>query len=150
MTQRTRTILARGLAVTLLAYWCLLVTLTHMPKVPSVGPNVSDKIRHLLAYGLLAGLLFLTVWGLWPRLRWLAAWVLVIVCAYAAIDELTQPLTGRAAEFGDWLADGSGALLAVVCLSGFRALYPRIRFGRQRATPAQTAACTTIPTASVP
>lgn len=133
MTRRARTILTRALLASLLAYWAFMVAMTHAPKPPPVGPKVSDKLAHFLAYGLFTGLLFLAGWGLWPRLQWLSLAVLAVACGYAAVDEITQPLTGRAAEMGDWLADAGGALVAVVCLTAFRAAYRRVRFGRSEA-----------------
>jgi VanZ family protein len=146
VTRRARTILTRALLAALLAYWAFMVAMTHAPKPPPVGPRINNKLAHFLAYGLLTGLLFLSVWGLRPRLRRMPAWVLGIACAYAALDELTQPLSGRFCEMGDWLADAGGALVAVVCLAAFRAVYQRIRFGRSAASQDRCAA--SIPLAS--
>jgi VanZ family protein len=81
-----------------------------------MGPEVSDKLIHFLAYGLLGGLLFLTLWITRPQLRYLPAIALAILIAYAAFDELTQPIFGRDAAFDDWLADCAGALVAVAVL----------------------------------
>lgn len=109
----------------LLGYWILLATLTHMPRLPQGGPQLGDKTAHFLAYGALGGLLFLTLWTLRPRLPWLPAMALGIALAYGAVDELTQPLSGRICEFGDWLADASGAAIAVASLTIVRLLIMR-------------------------
>lgn len=67
-----------------------------------------DKVAHLAVFGLLATLVLRA-----PGLR--HAWLAVVaVSLFGAADELRQSLTpGRAMEFGDWLADSLGALIAV-------------------------------------
>jgi len=40
--------------------------------------------------------------------------VSIAAAAYGAFDELTQPLFGRSASWGDWLADMVGAAVAVI------------------------------------
>ncbi len=67
-----------------------------------------DKVAHLAVFGLLATLVVRA-----PGLR--HAWVAVVaVSLFGAADELRQSLTpGRFMEFGDWVADSVGALLAV-------------------------------------
>jgi VanZ family protein len=112
--------LRRFLQVALIAYWLFALIMTHIPKPPPIGPEVSDKLIHFLAYGLLGGLLFLTMWITRPQLRYLPPVALAILIAYAAFDELTQPLFGRAAGFDDWLADCAGALVAVAVLGLMR------------------------------
>src|SRR3954453_4356748 len=92
----------------LLAYWPLLLVLTHIPPehVPDVG--VGDKVEHLGAYGLLAGALFVTLWLYKHNLRNLWLIVLFIVLAYGAFDELPQPFFRRDCSLSDWFADASG------------------------------------------
>jgi len=94
--------------------------MTHMPHPPPVGPPVSDKLIHFLAYGLLSGLLFLALWMSRPNMRWLPLVVLGIIVAYAAFDELTQPIFQRDAEFEDFLADSAAAVIAVSVLGTIR------------------------------
>ncbi len=69
-------------------------------------PHPWDKGAHLLAYLLLGYL-----WGRGlgrPLLAVLLAW------GYGGLDELHQSLVpGREVSFGDFLADGAGALLGV-------------------------------------
>src|SRR3954471_4734851 len=106
-------LLRRGLGSLLVAYWGFALVMTHIPHPPPLGPQVSDKLIHFLAYGLLSGLLFLTLWMWRPALRYLPLVVLGIVMAYAAFDELTQPIFGRDCEFLDWAADSSAGIVAV-------------------------------------
>jgi len=113
-------VLRRLLQVILVAYWGFALVMTHLPKPPPVGPEVSDKLIHFLAYGLLTGLLFLTLWISRPGMRHMAWIVLAIVLAYAAFDEATQPLFRRDASFGDWLADSAGAVVAIAVLGPLR------------------------------
>ena len=106
--------------------WIAAFVATHIPKqhLPR-GIHVGDKMLHAAGYFLLGGLLLLTrsAWGAtWPRR---AAWVVLVLAAYAAFDEITQPLVNRAAAVGDWLADTGGALAAVVLGEAILALFRR-------------------------
>lgn len=111
----------------LLLYWAGIFTLTHLLKVPAVGPQVGDKTAHFVSYGLLATLLFGTLWVLRPNLRRLPFIVLGIAMAYGAIDEITQPIFGRGCDFYDWCADATGALLGVLFMTTIRWLLTRQR-----------------------
>jgi VanZ family protein len=113
-------VLRRFITVALVLYWAFALTMTHIPHPPPLGPVTSDKLAHFLAYGALTGLLFLTLWLSRPNLRYLPAIVLGIILAYAAFDELTQPLFHRDCEFGDWLADSAAAVVAVTVLGLIR------------------------------
>jgi VanZ family protein len=113
-------ILRWSLQILLAVYWLFAVVMTHVPKPPPMGPEVSDKLIHFLAYGLLGGLLFLTMWAVRPGMRYMPVIVLGILVVYGAVDELTQPLFGRAAAFDDWVADCAGAAVAVVVLGVVR------------------------------
>lgn len=117
--------LRRVILVALILYWGFALTMTHVPHPPPIGPPVSDKLIHFLAYGLLSGLLFLAMWISRPNMRWLPGVVLGIIVAYAAFDELTQPFFQRDAEFGDFLADSSAGLIAVSVLGTIRHLLRR-------------------------
>ena len=118
-------VLRRFILVALVLYWCFALTMTHIPHPPPIGPRVSDKLIHFLAYGLLSGLLFLAMWLSRPNMRWLPLVVMGIVLAYAAFDELTQPLFHRDCEFGDWLADSAAGVIAVSVLGVIRHLMRR-------------------------
>lgn len=67
-----------------------------------------DKVVHFSIFGLLASLVVRS-----PGMR--HAWVSVlIVSLFGMSDEIRQSFTpGRSVEFADWVADSSGAALAV-------------------------------------
>jgi VanZ family protein len=82
-----------------------------------------DKFVHAGEYGLLAVLLFRAM--TWPqytgfrkeRLLRLSLWIMAIASLYALSDEIHQIFVpGRSAGFGDWVADVTGALLAIAIL----------------------------------
>ncbi|MGQ0633671.1 MAG: VanZ family protein [Planctomycetaceae bacterium] len=104
--------------ITLVVYWLTLFAATHVPKVPRVlPPQISDKWQHYVAYAVLGGLL--TCWW-WQRrgLTWRSALGLVLViAAYGAFDESTQPLFGRESDLLDWRADAIGAATGVALFS---------------------------------
>jgi VanZ family protein len=95
----------------LVVYWLALFAATHVPQeFPGVPTRHWDKLAHFAAYTVLA-VLFTTTWQLAAgqlqptHLRW--TWILLV--AYGAIDESTQPLVGRDASYLDWFADAAGA-----------------------------------------
>ena len=104
-------LIARGL---LAIYWLLLLVGTHLPW--NSGPRfaqLSDKVLHFAGF---AGLAWLLAWMLSFRseLTKTRSVIVVFICGlYGAIDELTQPLSGRTCEFNDWLADLAGAAAGV-------------------------------------
>ena len=100
--------------LTVVGYWALLGTMTHLPPRYMPHVEVSDKLEHFLAYGLLAGLLGLTTWVTFPRRPWLVWTVLILGLAYGALDELTQPLFHRDCEFEDWIADAVGTMAGML------------------------------------
>ena len=98
--------------------WCGAFTLTHLPgpDLPDVLQRVSHRWLHFvgflgLASAFLAALMAYNV----PRGRRL--WViLTVMLTYAAFDEMTQPLTHRHADVGDWATDAAGTLAAIFVL----------------------------------
>lgn len=102
------------------AYTLVLVFATHYPRPEEfLGPNPpSDKTLHVAAYGLLGLFMAATLAaaGRWSRAS--AGLLLVVLAAFAALDEATQPLFGRNAEPLDWVSDviGVAAGIAVVAL----------------------------------
>ena len=80
--------------------------------------DVSDKLLHFGAYGLLSGLLFLNLHfqNKFQLLKKYPATLTVLIASsYGFFDEIHQMFVpGRSAEFLDWLADFSGSLLAVL------------------------------------
>lgn len=122
-------LLRRLLLASVLGYWAFICYLTHAPRLPNIGPSVSDKTAHFLSYGLLSGLLYLTLWLIRPASRWLPLIVLAIVLSYGAVDEWTQPFFMRDCDLLDWLADAAGATLAVTVLgtAHWRLRCPRLK-----------------------
>lgn len=100
--------------------WCvtlvLAFTATHIPPPSKPIPLVlRDKTLHVLGFTVLG---FLTLWRLSAQPNRLAGTTIVVwfvgLLAYGAFDELTQPITGRSCEFGDWLADSAGAAIGFI------------------------------------
>lgn len=93
-----------------------------LPKLPPRVMHIWDKAPHFLFYAMLASLL---VWYIVAQRRAKGAsnaeglarrllMAFVCVAAYAWIDELTQPFTGRECDVLDWLADILGAATAIL------------------------------------
>jgi VanZ family protein len=108
-------ILRNLLLTALVGYWITMMLLTHLPRVPAVG-GVTDKTAHFIGFALLGALLYLAIWAAGRATPWTSLLVLVVLGIYAAVDEITQPLTGRHASFLDWQADMAGAATAVMVL----------------------------------
>lgn len=122
------------LAVLLLAaYWLLIFAGTHLPTLPAIGEDVSDKTKHFLAFfGL--GLLLCYVSTSPPSFKRFAT-VAVIAIVYGIVDELTQKLVpGRHCDPYDMLADAAGALTAIALYATASVTYHRF-LRRQRAEP---------------
>lgn len=96
----------------------MLVIALHMPPIGHRTGGVPrwDKPIHFTLYLGLAGLLaFAAKRSFWTQHTRAAQAVLIwgavtaIVAVHGMVDELTQPWTGRDAEFLDWVADCAGA-----------------------------------------
>jgi VanZ family protein len=90
-------------------YWLLVIAMNHLPRPPHVGSSMSDTTKHLMSFGLLGSLLYLSIWAVRPNRRWPGLYAMALILVYAALDEWTQPLTGRSCEMRDFLADVIGA-----------------------------------------
>lgn len=116
----------RRLAITagVVFYLTLLVLGSQSGMAPALGlALIHDKLLHLLAYGALAGLLFL---GLSSPPLTRSLLVIGVVAVLGAADELIQSaLPHRDADVLDWVADLVGATLACVLLSALRAAFYR-------------------------
>jgi VanZ family protein len=106
-------ILRAGLLAALAVYWITMLVLTHLPRAPVV-PRVTDKTAHFTGFAVLAALLYLCIWAMGRASGWTAIFVLLVAGVYGMLDELTQPLTGRSCSFLDWMANMSGAAMAVM------------------------------------
>ena len=110
---------SRALGFITAAYTLLLVFATHYPKPEYfLGTQaISDKLLHFTAYVLLSLLAAATLAG---YRRWRGSSVLALACAlaaFAAIDEITQPLLGRAAEWLDWVFDCMGIAVGILAVA---------------------------------
>jgi VanZ family protein len=106
---------ARLIVSSLVVYWCLLFTGTHLPATSLVDTGVSDKWLHFVGYMGLAFLLACTVTAYrLPRLN-TYLWMAAILLMYGALDELSQlPVPGRYADFYDWLANAKGVASGLI------------------------------------
>lgn len=88
-----------------------LATATHWPGVTIEGPVPRPDVWiHIGAFGLWSTLLVLTRWLGPPNAR-ATIIAIVIGMAWAALDELTQPIFNRHAAWSDWFADVGGVAL---------------------------------------
>jgi len=119
----------------LVIYWVILLILTSLPSGMAVTVDVSDKVNHFGAYGLLSVLLFLTMnfQMKYPFLKKNANWLTVLIASsYGVLDELHQMLVpGRSCEFLDWLADFSGSLLGVLIIQWLLKKYYYLSFQKK-------------------
>ncbi len=108
----------RKVAIGLLAvYWPALAVFSHIPVPMWVRKaGVSDKVLHLLAYMILAFLLWCAIGGgaRLTRCRARVLWVFVAVVLYGGADELVQGHVGRSCDIMDFAADLAGALAGLL------------------------------------
>ena len=95
------------------AFWAALVfafVMAVLPKPPQLPGQPSDKIQHILAFTVLAGLAA----AAYPRARLIR--ILLLLSAFGALIELVQtiPALHRDGDWIDWVADTAAA--AVVLL----------------------------------
>lgn len=111
-------------SILLLAFIPLQLAAMHwpLPELPAGIPTIWDKVPHFVFYAVFASLL---VWYIVPQRRaqgrsnaegLARRLVMAFICvaAYAWIDELTQPWTGRTFDIYDWLTDILGAATVLV------------------------------------
>lgn len=93
----------------------LVLVASHRPRLVSTGVAHGDKIVHFAVYGLLATLVCRMGRG-WRG----AAWGLLAASAFGVTDEWHQSfIPGRSLEFADWVADTTGAAVAVTLYAGW-------------------------------
>ena len=103
-------------------YWMVCFTGTHLPPSPIVrlaGP-IPDWLMHGALFAGLGGLVA-RVGGRTPMSRGRAARLYLLIIAYAALDEWTQPLVRRACELSDWIADAVGGAIGMLLAIGWQA-----------------------------
>lgn len=101
--------LRTALLIATVAYTLTLVTVTHLPPAHLPATGVSDKFEHIVGYGLLATLVSATVRAYLRRVPFVT--IVIALALFGAVDEVTQPLVGRTADFWDWAADVGGIVL---------------------------------------
>jgi VanZ family protein len=118
--------------------WAAALAATHVPAGSLPRMPATDVVLHVTGFAGLTSLFVLAqaAYGV-PRRRRLIL-TLPVMAAYAAVDELTQPLVNRVAAMGDWTADVGGAAMAIVC--GELILLAAAMLGR-RASPASRSGC---------
>jgi len=104
------------------AYGLILLIATHAPardvqfivRAADYGLLDPDKLLHMAAYGVLGLLAALAYGGRWQTMSSAAVTLFVLIAAWGAVDEMTQPLFGRLADASDWVYDliGGGIGLA--------------------------------------
>lgn len=112
------------LLVPLILYWLLIFIGTSLPSDNlSTVLEVGDKVKHFIAYFVLAILLGLNFHfqERWQHISVKYLLYTLIVCAtYGLLDELHQMIVpNRSAEFLDWLADLFGSTTGVILLYFF-------------------------------
>lgn len=98
-----------------------MVAIFGLSSQAEVGPPamISDKLAHLLAYGMLAALILRALASAeWRRVSaWAVTSAIVAATIYGVLDEWHQSFVpGRTPELADVVADASGACLAGVAL----------------------------------
>lgn len=105
----------RLVAGTTAVYSGLLVFATHYPKPEELvgGRLPSDKLMHVVAYGLLGSLAALVLRSRGRLVGRFAPLLGAGLAAWCVIDEATQPLFGRHADPLDWVFDVIGLTVGI-------------------------------------
>ncbi len=123
----------RAILAASMVLWAGAMVATHLPPSQLPRLHVSDRVAHAAGFFVLTGAFWVTLWAYgvraWPR----PVALLLAAAAYAALDEITQPIVGRFAAVEDWTADVLGAAAAVlVCEAVLAALAAQLRRARRR------------------
>jgi VanZ family protein len=102
------------------AIWLLIITgLSVMPgaQIPKIHLFSMDKLGHLLAYGVLCGLVLRAAQPNRTNWRSRAIWAILFASMYGILMEIIQFsfVPGRFYEYADMMANAFGALLGA-CL----------------------------------
>jgi len=112
--------------IALIAYWLLIFVGTHLPTVPEIAANVSDKAKHFVAFfGLGTLLCYITnSRQLVKRFTTIG----LVGMLYAGIDETTQHfVAGRQPDVMDFAADSAGLWIAIGLYALARVFVERFR-----------------------
>lgn len=107
--------------------WAAALVATHVPRSQLPNLATGDKALHGMGYFVLASVFAATLAFHGLPLRRRSTVVLVVMPLYGAFDETTQPMFGRSASWGDYLADIVGILLAVIVCVIILRVWARIR-----------------------
>lgn len=112
------------LLIPLILYWIILFIATTLPSTPYVEVlEISDKLKHLSAYMILAILLSLNLhfqekWK--SPSKFYLSYTFIICITYGVLDEIHQIFVpNRTGEFLDWVADLTGTLIGILIISIF-------------------------------
>jgi hypothetical protein len=112
--------------IALIGYWLLIFLGTHLPTVPGIAANISDKAKHFVAFfGL--GTLMCYITNSRHLVKRFGA-IGLIGMLYAAIDETTQHfVAGRQPDVLDFVADSAGLWIAIGLYAFVRIFVERYR-----------------------
>ena len=108
------------MTVLLAVYWIGIFVLTHIP-IPQVvyEAKVSDKTLHFVAYLIFTFLLCSAV-SPNKKINWRKKtiwWLVLVMVAYAVIDEWLQQYIGRSTDLTDFFANMKGVATGLILLS---------------------------------
>jgi VanZ family protein len=103
-----------------LVWAAVILVLTSLPGVPSIGPRGSDKLAHFAIYFVLGVLCTPYITHAEDRRGLRVAGVLAVTIMFAALDEVHQlVIPGRDASMSDLVADCAGLIAGLACGLGF-------------------------------
>ena len=105
--------------------WLSAFVITHLPRSRLPGVPAGDKVLHAVGFFGLTGAFVLTLSLRGVRRRRRVVVAALAMVAYAAFDEITQPLFNRHAAWSDWMADILGAAAAIAAVELMLAVRPR-------------------------
>ena len=99
------------------AYWVYLFCVTHLPKPQLLGVSSEDKLAHIVSFGLLAFLFWKFAESFNRRLSNRFVWIaLIVLAAYATLDEYLQQFVNRYTCLPDWIANLTGIVVVLLAL----------------------------------
>jgi len=117
----------RVILTTLIALWLTAFTLTHLPPKEVPQFHLSDKILHTSGFLGLATAFAITLQAYGVRCKRRILLVILIMLAYGAFDETTQPYFGRECDIFDWLSDAVGTTAALILTETLAFLLGRLQ-----------------------
>jgi len=123
-------------AIVCTIWWIAAAVATHVPAEDLPVGVHSPSLLHVVGYAITTALFLMSLiaYGIAVPRRWLIA--VVVIAAYAAVDEATQPWVGRDGSVDDWVADLIGMAFALAMIEVPAAL---ARFRQRHTTPRRSA-----------